>query len=73
MFKKLDFSGFNGHFDVNKVNFKGLYRYLEPTCGIFHGLCHGNCVLRHVLEILQLKKLCFRGLKGQFDVKKGHF
>ena len=29
-----------------------------------------NCVLRYVRAILKLIKLNFRGLKGQFDVKK---
>ena len=36
----------------------------------FHELCHRNCVLRYVRAILKLIKLNFRGLKGQFDVKK---
>ena len=39
----------------------------------FLGLCHGNCGLRHVRWILQARKLGFRGLKGQFDVKKANF
>ena len=38
-----------------------------------HGLCHGNCALRYVGGILELRKLDFRGLKGQFDVKKANF
>ena len=36
----------------------------------FHELCYRNCVLRYVGAILKLIKLDFRGLKGQFDVKK---
>ena len=39
----------------------------------FHGMCHGNCALRYVGGILELRKLDFRGLKGQFDVKKANF
>ena len=39
----------------------------------FYGLCHGNCALMYVGGVLELKKLVFRGLKGQFDVKKAHF
>ena len=38
-----------------------------------NGLCHGNCALRHVGESLEIRKLDFRGLKGQFDVKKANF
>ena len=37
---------------------------------IFHGLCHGNCVLKYVGGILELRKFDFRGLKDQFDFKK---
>ena len=32
--------------------------------------CHGNCALKYVGGILKLIKLHFRGLKGQFNVKK---
>ena len=39
----------------------------------FHGIYHGNCVLRYVGGVLVLRKLDFRGLKGQFDVKKFNF
>ena len=39
----------------------------------FHGLCHRNCAQRYVGGILELRKLDFRGLKGQFDVKKANF
>ena len=39
----------------------------------FHELFHGNCTLRHIGEILELRKLNFRGLKGQFDIKKANF
>ena len=39
----------------------------------FHGICHGNCALMYVGGVLEFKKLGFRGLKGQFDVKKANF
>ena len=39
----------------------------------FHGLCHGNCALRYVGGIIEPIKLDFRGLKGQFHVKKVNF
>ena len=39
----------------------------------FHGIYHGNCVLRSLGGVLVLIKLDFRGLKGQFDVKKFNF
>ena len=39
----------------------------------FHGICHGNCPLKYVGGILELRKLDFRGLKGQFNVKNANF
>ena len=39
----------------------------------FLGLCHGNCGLRYVGGILHPRKLDFRCVKGQFDVKKANF
>ena len=39
----------------------------------FDGLGHGNCVLRFVKKVLVLRKLDFKGLKGQFNVKKANF
>ena len=39
----------------------------------FHGICHGNCDLRYVGGVLELIKLDFRGLIGQFDVKMANF
>ena len=39
----------------------------------FHGIGHGNCALSYVEGVLELRKLDFRGLKGQFDVKKANF
>ena len=36
----------------------------------FHDLCHGNCALKYIKGILELRKLDFEVLKGQFDVKK---
>ena len=35
-----------------------------------HGICHGNCALRYFWGVLEIRNLDFRGLKGQFDVKK---
>ena len=37
------------------------------------GICHGNCDLTYVGEILEFIKLCFRGLIGQFDAKMANF
>ena len=39
----------------------------------FHGIYHGNCVLRYVGGVLVVRQLDFRGLKGQFDVEKTNF
>ena len=39
----------------------------------FYRLCHGNCALRCVGGIPELRKLDFRGLEGQFDAKKDNF
>ena len=39
----------------------------------FHGLCHRSCALKYIAGILELRKLDFRGLKGQFDVKNANF
>ena len=39
----------------------------------FHGIYHGNCTLKYVGGVLELIKLDFRDLKGQFDVKKANF
>ena len=39
----------------------------------FLGLCHGNCGLRYIGGIFQPIRLGFRGVKGQFDVKKANF
>ena len=36
----------------------------------FHALDHGNCVVRYVGGVLDLRKLDFGGLKNQFDAKK---
>ena len=51
--------------------------YLRPILNsymtYFHELYHGNCALRYVEGILKLKKLDFRGLKGQFEVKRARF
>ena len=39
----------------------------------FLGIFHGNCHLRNVGGVLEFRKLDFRGLKDQFDVKKANF
>ena len=39
----------------------------------FHVVCHRNYALKYVGLILELRKLHFRGLKGQFDVKNANF
>ena len=39
----------------------------------FYGVCHRNCALRYVGWVLVLRKLDFRGLKGQFGVKMDNF
>ena len=39
----------------------------------FHRMCHDNCALKYVQGILELRKVYFKGLKGQFDVKKANF
>ena len=39
----------------------------------FLEIFHGNCDLRNVGGVLELRKLDFRSLKGEFDVKKANF
>ena len=39
----------------------------------FQGICHENCALGYVGGIFKLRKLEFRGLEGQFDVKNANF
>ena len=39
----------------------------------FLGIYHGNCALRYAGGVLEVKKLDFRGVKGQFDAKKANF
>ena len=39
----------------------------------FHDVYHGNCALRYVGGVLELRKLYFRGPKGQFDMEKANF
>ena len=38
-----------------------------------HELYHRNCALRYFGGVLELSKLLFRRLIGQFDVKKANF
>ena len=44
-----------------------------PVWPIFHDLSHGNCALQYIKGIVELIKLDFGGLEGQFDVKKANF
>ena len=37
----------------------------------FNGIYHGNCDLMNVGAVLEFRKLDFKGLKGQLDLKKG--
>ena len=39
----------------------------------FYRICHKNCALKYVGCILEPRKLDFRGLKGQFNVKNANF
>ena len=39
----------------------------------FHGIRLGNCALKYVGVVLELRKLDFRGFEGQSDVKKANF
>ena len=39
----------------------------------FHETYHEICALRYVEGVLVLRKLDFRGLKGQYDAKKANF
>ena len=39
----------------------------------FLGIFYGNCDLRNVGGAQEFRKLGFRGLKGQLDVKKANF
>ena len=36
----------------------------------FHVVCHGKYALKYVGGVLELRKLDFRGLKCQFNVKR---
>ena len=39
----------------------------------FHRIKYRNCALIYVGGVLELRKLDFKGLKGQIDVKKANF
>ena len=39
----------------------------------FHGIYYMNCTLGYVGGVLVLRKLYFKGLKGQFDVKNTNY
>ena len=36
-------------------------------------ICYDNCALKYVQGILELRKVYFKGLKSQFNVKKANF
>ena len=36
----------------------------------FHGIYHGNCALMDVGAVIEFRKLDFKGLKGQLDLKR---
>ena len=77
---KLNFRGLKCQFSVKKANFGGLiakighYRPIlaskTPPVIHFHGICHGEFDPRYIGKFLEFKKLDFRGLRGQFDVKR---
>ena len=66
-----------------KANFRGLIAKIaclrtilasiKQAMNHFHELYHGNCTLRYIGGVLELRNINFRSLKGQFDVKKAHF
>ena len=71
---KLDFRGLKGQFHVKKVNFRGLIAkigHVRPLFASrthhFHGICHGNCDLKFIGVVLELRKINFRGLESQFE------
>ena len=80
--RKLHFWALKSQFDVKKAHFRGLF---VKICNIslfdfcsspithFHDLCHLNCSLRYIEEILELRKLHFVGLKLHVDIDKAHF
>ena len=39
----------------------------------FHGICHRNCALMNVGAVLEFRKLDFKGIKGQLDLKRTSF
>ena len=39
----------------------------------FHEFYPGNCARRYIGGVLELRKIDFCGLKGQFDVKNANF
>ena len=39
----------------------------------FHRMFHGNCALKYIGGILELRKIGFGGFKGQFNVKNANF
>ena len=72
--RKIEFRGLEGQFDFKNANFMGLI----PKIGYFRPIltsrfCLGIFALLYIGGILELKKLDFRGLKCQSDVKKVNF
>ena len=49
------------------------FGYQNPPMAHFHGVIDGNCTLRYAGRVLVIRKLEFRGLKRQYDVKKVNF
>ena len=80
---KVKLWGLKGQFYVKKAKFRGLidkidhYRpilttrtHLQP---IFIDYGIRNCTINYVGVVLELRKLDFGGLKGQFDAKEVNF
>ena len=55
-----------------KIDLLGDFYLKNSYMTSFHGLGHGNRVLRYVGGFPELRELDFRGLKGQFNVKKAN-
>ena len=82
MFRKLDFRGLIGQFDVKMANFRGLIAKIGHLRPILTSRTHQlpifmdyamGIVLRYVGGDLGVNKLVFWGLKGQFEVKRARF
>ena len=49
------------------------FGYQNPPMAHFHGVLDGNCTLRYAGRVFVIRKLEFRGLKRQYDVKEINF